>query len=211
MILSSPGGQTSIRRFDTKSVEMPNKGARFLLVFHWPGDIRNTALLTHTYKQRTDDQWLYLPALGKVRRITTSGRAGSFVGSEFAYEDIVDQEVERFDHVWIIDQPCPTSGQCHVIDRRPRTTSGYTRQRVWLDMKNLLPQKIDYFDRAGAHLKTLKTTGYKLYAGRYWRPTKLDMRNHLTGKSTVLMWSGYKFDMGYDPNAFTVTALRRGH
>ena len=212
MILASPGGQTSTRRFDTQWVDLGNgKGSRSQMIFRWPGDIRGTTLLTHSHDQRADDQWLKLPALGKVRRITASGRSGSFVGSEFAYEDLVDQEVEKFDHVWIAEQPCPAGGQCHVLDRRPKTVSGYSHMRVWLDVKNLLPQKIDYFDRAGAHLKTLRTSGYRLYEGRYWRPSKMDMRNHLTGKSTVLTWSGYQFNLGLNANSFTVTALRRSN
>jgi len=212
MILTSPGGQSSTRRFDTEWVDLGvARGSRSEIVFNWPGDIRGTALLTHTYPKKVDDQWLFLPALGKVRRITASGRRGSFVGSEFAYEDLVDQEVEKFDHVWVADEQCAPSRQCHILDRRPKTASGYSRLRVWLDVKNLLLRKVDYFDRAGKRIKTLHTSGYRLYEGRYWRPSKMNMLNHLTRKSTILTWSGYRFNLGLNPNKFTVTALRRGN
>lgn len=210
MTLKSKGGQIGKRRFDFKTVAMnPKDNTRSLLIFRWPGDIRNTALLTHAYSKRNDDQWLYLPALTKTRRISSSGRSGAFVGSEFAYEDMVDQGVENYTYLWITDQACPTSGECHVIDRVPKTSSGYSRQRVWLDMAKLRIQQVQYFDRRQAHLKTLQITGYKLYQGRYWRASKMNMQNHLTKKSTLLTWDDYQFDTGVNPNKFTVNALKR--
>lgn len=209
MILVSKGGQTSTRRFDAQWVENTRGGSRSLLIFRWPGDIRNTALLTHVNDRKNDDQWLYLPALSKVRRISSSGRSGSFVGSEFAFEDMVDQDIDRFDHTWIRDEPCPTSGTCYVIDRRPRAKSGYSLQRIWFDVKNLRIQQVKYFDRRGANVKTLLISGYKLYNGQFWRAGKMEMRNHLTGKATVLNWSDYRFNTGVNPNQLTPNALKR--
>lgn len=210
MTLISKGGQTSSRRFDAKWVENANDGgSRSLLIFRWPGDIRNTALLTHANAGANDDQWLYLPSLAKVRRISSSGRSGSFVGSEFAFEDMVDQEIDKFDHTWVADEPCPDSGMCYVIDRRPRDSSGYSLQRVWFDMENLRIQQVKYFDRRGANLKTLRISGYKLYNGEYWRASKMVMENHLTGKSTELIWDNYKFNVGVNPNTLTPNALKR--
>ena len=210
MELISKGGQTSIRRFDAQWVENTNGGgSRSLLIFRWPGDIRNTALLTHANPGIRDDQWLYLPSVSKVRRISSSGRSGSFVGSEFAFEDMVDQEIKKFDHSWVRDEPCPTSGMCYVIDRRPQGKSGYSLQRVWFDTKNLRIQQVKYFDRRGAHLKTLKITGYRLYQGKYWRAADMVMNNLLTGKSTRLNWSNYQFNVGVNPNRLTAPALKR--
>ena len=209
MVLVSSGGQTSTRRFDAQWVETGRGEARSLLIFRWPGDIRNTALWTHGYSGRGDDQWLYLPSLAKVRRISSSGRSGSFVGSEFAYEDMTDQEVARFSHTWVQDGPCPGGGTCHIVDRRPKDRSGYSLQRVWFDTAQLRVQQVQYFDRRGAHLKTLRISGYRLFEGRYWRATRMDMVNHLTGKSTVLTWSGHRFNSGINPNRLTPNALKQ--
>lgn len=209
MILRTSSGQTATRRFDSSWIATQPGASRSLLVFKWPGDIRNTALLTHVYTGKNDDQWLFLPAMERVRRISGSGRSGSFVGSEFAYEDMADQEVDKFRHTWIADQPCPGGGTCHVIDRVPTGRSGYSRQRVWLDTAELRLQQVQYFDRRGAHLKTLAIGGYRLYAGRFWRASRMDMVNHLTGASTRLNWNGYTFNQGLNENAFTVNALRR--
>ena len=209
MILQTASGQKAERRFDASWIATPGGGSRSLLIFRWPGDIRNTSLLTHVYKGKNDDQWLFLPAMERVRRISGSGRSGSFVGSEFAFEDMVDQEVDKFRHTWIADERCPGGGNCHVIDRVPVTRSGYSRQRIWLDTGELRLQQVMYFDRRGAHLKTLSLAGYKKYKGRFWRAARMDMVNHLTGARTRLTWDGYRFDQGLNPNAFTVNALRR--
>ncbi len=209
MILTSKSGKTSTRKFDSSWVDVPEGGARSLLIFRWPGDIRNTALLTHANYNKKDDQWLYLPSLEKVRRISSSGRSGAFVGSEFAFEDMVDQEIDKFDHMYVSEEPCPNGGTCHVIDRVPRGKSGYSSQRVWFDVTHLRLQQVKYFDRRKAHLKTLTFAGYKLYLGEFWRAHEMNMVNHLSGKSTLLTWGDYAFNSGLRESKFTVNALKR--
>lgn len=208
MILKSAGGGTSNRKFKASWVSSGRTSSRSLLIFEWPGDIRNTALLTHAYAGKKDDQWLYLPAVSRTRRISGTGRSGSFVGSEFSFEDMVDQEIDKFTYIWIKDEPC-SAGTCHVIDRFPTSASGYSKQRVWFDTKNLKIQKSQYFNRSGRHLKTLTVSGYKLYEGKFWRAGRMNMVNHLTGASTQLNWSNYTFDQGLNPAKFNVNSLSK--
>lgn len=210
MILFSANGNSSTRRFESRTVEnQGNNGSRSLLIFDWPGDIRNTALLTHSFDTAKDDQWLYLPAVRKVRRISSSGRSGAFVGSEFAYEDMLDQNVSEFTHQWVKEAKCPNApGTCDVINRKAKGSSSYSVQTVWIDKKDRLTRNIQYFDRRGAHLKTLSVSQYRKFQGGYWRPMRMDMVNHLTGKRTQLNWSNYRFDVGVNPTNFTPNALR---
>lgn len=210
MILFSARGATSTRRFGMRTVENPtDDGSRSLLIFEWPGDIRNTALLTHSFDRAADDQWLYLPAVGKVRRISGSGRAGSFVGSEFAYEDMLDQNVDEFTHEWLRAEACPANPlTCDVIDRRARGSSSYSLQRLWIDQRDRRVRAVQYFDRRGAHLKTLAMAEYRRHENRYWRPGLMVMTNHLTGKKTELRWSGHRFNQGANATDFTPNALR---
>ncbi len=210
MILRAKNGQTSIRRFHAKAVDMgASDSSRSLLVFGWPGDIRNTALLTHANTGgRDDNQWLYLPAISKVRRISSSGRSGSFVGSEFAYEDMVDQDVEKFSYNWIQDVSC-SAGECYVIDRFPKTKSAYSYQRVWIAKSDNKVRRVEYYDRRKALLKTMTVSKYKKHQGKYLRAGLMEMTNHLTGKSTTLSWKDFKFNQNINPNELTVNALRR--
>ena len=211
MTLRTARGATSTRRFNTKTLEQREISTqKSILIFEWPGDIRYTALLTHTISGREDAQWLFLPSVGRVKKITGSGRSGSFVGSEFAYEDMVEQESANFTHVWLGDEACPTgAGTCYKLMRKPRNSSGYSQQIVWIDTSAYRYQAIEYYDRRGQLLKTLKLTGYKKYIGRIWRPSKMEMVNHLTGKSTILNWSDYKFNQGLKASQFTRNALSR--
>lgn len=209
MILYTKGGAKSERRFNAKSLEgKGNNPSASLLVFEWPGDVRDTALLTYSYDNKSDDQWLYLPSVGRVKRISSSARSGSFMGSEFAYEDMTDQGASEFRHKWVKDEACPVGGgTCQVVDRTPKSKSGYALQRVWFNASNLYVVQVQYFDRAGKHVKTLQSSGHKKY-GKFWRASKMRMVNHLTGKSTDLIWSGYKFNNGFSANDFNVNALK---
>lgn len=212
MILRDAGGQESRRRFRSASLEMQDDGDRTLMVFEWPGDIEGTALLTHAHKDADDDQWLYLPALKRVKRISSSNKSGSFVGSEFSYEDLVPAEVEKYTYLWLRDEPCPTDPglACHVYERRAiDQTSGYSREVIWRDQEAYRIQRADYYDRRNALLKTLTTDGYELYEEKYWRPDSMLMQNLLTGKSTLMRWSGYRFSTGLDERDFTTRALER--
>lgn len=209
MILKTSRGQQSKRRFTTKTLEeRGSTGQKTILEFDWPGDIRDTALLTHSYDGRQDDQWLYLPSVGRVKKVTGSGRTGSFVGSEFAYEDMVDQDAGNYSHTWLTDDRCPTGqGQCHVVARVPKYRSGYSRQVAWIDTSAYRYQTVQFYDRRGQLLKTLTFAGYRKHKGRFWRPSRMVMVNHLTGKSTTLNWSNYRFNVGLSASEFSRHAL----
>jgi hypothetical protein len=209
MVLRDRHDQKSVRELHMKTLEQADDGDWTIIVFDRPRDIDGTALLTYTHKVGDDDQWLYLPALKRVKRISSSNRSGSFVGSEFAYEDLASQEVERYTYRYLRDEVL-NGIECFVIERYPvYENSGYTREVVWIDKAEYRVQKDDYYDRKGALLKTLTMKGYQQYLDRYWRADEMHMVNHQTGKSTSLLWKKYKFRVGLTERDFTKNALRR--
>ena len=209
MVLRNKHGQESRRRLQVKVLEVAGDGDKSLFVFAEPRDVRGTALLVHAHRESADDQWLYLPALKRVKRISSANRSGSFMGSEFAYEDMTAQEVEKFTYRYLRDEPCG-DGACTVTERFPvDKKSGYSRQVVWRDKDELRVRKVQYYDRKDAHLKTLTLEDYEQYLERYWRAATMTMENHLTGKSTVLTWSDFQFRTGLDERDFTRTGLKR--
>lgn len=193
-----------------ESVE-PGAGDRSLTVFHEPRDIAGTAFLSHTYIDRNDDQWLYLPSLKRVRRIASANLSSAFVGSEFSYEDLLSDEPDKFDQVWLRDEPCAT-GTCFVLERRPRyADSGYSRQIVWIDQDAFRPMRIDYYDQRERLQKTLTLEDYRKYLDRFWRAHELRMDNHLTGRTTVLRFEPFELQSGLAAELFepgTLTRLR---
>jgi len=181
----------------------------FPLIIDKPRDIKGTALLNFTHKTGNDDQWLYLPALKRVKRISSANRSGSFMGSEFAYEDVTSQEVEKYTYKWIRDETYEGM-ECFVFERYPAyKNSGYTRQVVWLDKKEYRLLKIDFYDRKNSLLKTQTFRGHHQYLEKYWHPDEMFMQNHQTGKSTLLKWSDYKFKNGFKDRDFNRNSLKR--
>ena len=155
MALRNKQGQESRRQLRFKVLEVAGDGNKSIFVFDEPRDVKGTALLIHAHRSDDDEQWLYLPALKRVKRISSSNRSGSFMGSEFAYEDMSTQEVEKYTHRYLRDEPCGEL-TCTVSERVPvGKGSGYSRQLIWQDKDELRVWRVEYYDRKNAHLKTL--------------------------------------------------------
>jgi len=211
MILRNAHGQEIKRSQRNKTLEVADKnvGDKSLIVFDNPRDVKGTAFLTFSKILEPDDQWLYLPSLKRVKRISSKNKSGPFVGSEFAYEDISSQEVDKYNYKYLRKEPCGKM-ECFVIERYPAYKhSGYTKQISWVDAKEFRPIKIDFYDRKSELLKTLTHEGYKQYLGKYWRADKFIMKNHQTGKSTEISWKNYRFRTGLKDSEFTKANLKR--
>ncbi len=209
MVLRDRHGRESVRRMRFKVLEVRGDGDKSLFVFDRPRDVKGTALLTHAHVNTPDDQWLYLPALKRVKRINAARRSGSFMGSEFSYEDMSSSEVEEYTYKYLRDEPCGELA-CTVTEQFPRDKkSGYSRKVVWQDKSELRTWKMTLYDRKGSHLKTLTFANYRKYAERYWRAGEQTMANHLTGASTVLKWTDFQFRNNLQESEFTRPALRR--
>ena len=209
MVLRNRQGEESVRRLRISALEVKGDGDKSLSIFDEPADIKGTALLTFTHKVGADDQWLYLPALKRVKRIASDNKSGPFMGSEFAYEDIASQEIEKYTYKYLRDES-HEGKLCFVIERTPvDKRSGYTRQQVWIDQAEYRPWKIDYYDRKDSLLKTLVWRGYRQYLGKYWRADEMFMQNHQNGKSTLLKWRDYKFRAGLKDADFNEASLKR--
>jgi hypothetical protein len=210
MILRDRRGAESRRALSISQLEVADDGDRLLVVFDTPKPIRGTALLSYSHVEGPDDQWLYLPAQRRVKKIASRNKSGPFLGSEFAYEDLALQEVEKFTYRLLAGESCGAS-QCLRVERTPLDEySGYSRQEVLLDAETLRVERIDYFDRHGRPLKVLVSDEYRLHGDRFWKPRRMFMENLQTGKTTELLWNEYRFDNGLLPERdFSTNALMR--
>lgn len=197
MTLRNKAGDEALRSLRSRVREDANGAEQSLIVFDEPRDVAGTALLTHERLAGDDDRWLYLPALKRVKRIAGSGQTGAFMGSEFSFEDLGGQSVEKYDFTWLRDEERDGTPM-HVLERRPRdANSGYVRQIVWMDQAELRLQRVEFYDRRDRRLKTLSVDGFVAAKGGRWRPRTLTMVNHQNGKSTVLAFTDYRFDNGF--------------
>lgn len=208
MTLRNKKGDESIRQIRIRTLEVADDGDKSLSIFDEPRDVKGTAMLTFSHGLKPDDQWLYLPALKRVKRINSRNKSGPFMGSEFAYEDLGSQEVEKYSYKYLKDEACG-EGQCYVIEQYPAYEySGYTRRIVWLDKESYRPMKVVFYDRKNALLKTLMYSGYQQYLDHYWRAAEMKMENHQTEKSTILAWSHYAFKTGLTDTDFNKSKLK---
>lgn len=209
MELKNKQGNTSTRQVRVKNLEVEGDGDKSMSIFDEPADVKGTAFLTYSHSLKPDEQWLYLPALKRIKRISSKNKSGPFMGSEFAYEDISSQEVDKYTYKYIKDETL-NDIDCFVIERYPAYKhSGYTRQLVWINKQEYRPEKIMFYDRKNALLKTLIYSDYKQYLNQFWRADNMHMENHQTGKSTLLSWQDYKFKTGLSDRDFSRNSLKR--
>ena len=211
MILRNAAGQESVRSLTFLTLEDPDEsvGDKSLILFDSPKDISGTALLSHAKILDPDDQWLYLPALKRVKRISSANKSGPFVGSEFAFEDFTALELEKYDYRWLREEEVDGETM-DVIERIPRyENSGYARQITWIDQGIWQIRKIEFYDRRDNLHKTAVFEDYREYAGAVWRAHKLVMNNHQTKKSTDLVYGDYAFNAGLRDRDFVKGVLKR--
>jgi hypothetical protein len=211
MILRNAAGQQSTRALRISTLELPDEstGDKSLVLFNTPRDIEGTALLSYANILEPDDQWLYLPALKRVKRVSSANKSGPFVGSEFAFEDFTSLELNKFSYQYLGTEPCGDL-TCDVLERTPRyENSGYSRQVAKIDQQVFQIRQVDFYDRRNGLLKTLTMEDYRDYGNGLWRAQLLRMVNHQTGKSTDLVYGEYTFASGQDNQDFVKGRLSR--
>ncbi len=215
MVLRNKHGQKSERHFKYYSMEVLEGGEKVdgdkvLVVFDRPRDVTGTSLLTYAHHQEDDDQWLYLPAIKRTKRISSYNKSGSFVGSEISYEDITFPEVEKYTYKWVKEERVDGLN-FDVVDRFPvdKENTGYLFQRVWYDQEHVRIFKIDFYDRKKSLLKTQTFSEFTLYLDSIWRAGHESFVNHQTGKSTLLTWTNYNFHVGLTEKEFRKNSLER--
>lgn len=215
MVLKDKSGNESVRKFKNLIFEELDDtlGDKSIIVFTEPRDVKGTSLLTHAkIEPQDDDQWLYLPALKRVKRISSSNRTGKFVSSEFSYEDLSTDEPEDYTFRWIEDGPCltKTSLTCHLIEATPKNKkSGYSKRVIYVDTDEFLYQSVKFYNRRGDLEKELHFKGYQKYLDKFWRADLLEMTNLQTGKSTVIAWENYQFQTNLSLNDFKPEKLAK--
>ena len=209
MLLKDRKGSITERVMEMNLLEVPEDGDKSLIVFESPRDVRGVAVLSHAHKTGSDEQWLYLPALKRVKRVASKNRTGPFLGSEFSLEDLSFQEVEKYSYEYLREEVLEEK-ECDVIKRIPLDPySGYTKQIVWVSKMDPLIHQIHHYDRKSFHFKTQIFRGYTKYLNKFWRPNEIHMINHQTNKTTTLFFEDMAFNTGLSEKDFTQNSLKR--
>ncbi len=188
MILKNAQGATNTRKMRILKLE-GSHGDKSLIVFLYPMDIKDTKLLSYEQIGKDDKQWLYLPALKRVKRISSRNKSGSFMASEFSYEDIASQNYQNYRYQGEAKKVTIHGKSYLKIVRIPKDKhSGYSKQVVYIDPKTYLAQFGEYYDKNGRLLKKATFLKYRKIDG-IDRIVKMKMSNVQNGKSTLLIWN----------------------
>jgi len=209
MTLINRSGKKSVRRMRAKTLEVTGDGDKSMTIFDEPADVKGTATLTYSHTAEADEQWLYLPALKRVKRISSKNKTGAFMGSEFAFEDIGSQEVEKYTYKYLSEEQLDGIA-VHKIEGYPTYKySGYTRLISYIDKERLISLKTEFYDRKDVLLKTLTMSDYIHHDDKNWRPGRMEMVNAQTKKSTILEFADYQFATGLKDKDFSSNALKK--
>lgn len=206
MILYNASGQQRTRELSMSSSRQDGVDS-MLVRFTAPADVRGTGLL-----MVNDDMWLYMPALGRVRRIAGHAKQGNFMGSDFSYADMEQIAGKGFSNDFTVtkeDEQVLTEHVAYVLYLDPKVESDYSFLRMWVDSKRYLPLRIEYYDQNDQLLKVLTTSDYQLVDER-WTAKTLQMENIQSSSKTVMHVKQVQFDIVLDPNVFTTRNLERG-
>jgi outer membrane lipoprotein-sorting protein len=210
MVITARDGSTSERVLDQYSKDGP-QGQRTLIVFQRPASVANTRFLTMENQGKEDDRWIFLPALGKVRRIAASEGSGSFMGTDLSYDDIssADRDVELDTHTLLREESL-NGRLCSVIESTPKNKSyQYSKMVQWIDKSSLIAQKVALYDRRGTLVKELEILETKDIQGRL-SPTVTRMTTIAAGTSTSVMVDILKYDDPIPEGVFTTAYLETG-
>ena len=206
LTLINAQGKESVRKLVFEGFEGVARRDKTKVTFTYPADMKGAALLTHENGEGDDDQWLYLPAVKRTKRIASSNQRGSFMGSELSYEDLVVRQLDKYNFRYLGDETIEGK-DCFVIERIPKNKkSGYSRVVRWRMKDNLQELRTDYYDRKGDLLKTRMMYGHHLIDG-YWRVQKIEVTNAQTNKKSTLTFDDVKLKVKIPEDHFSTQSL----
>ena len=193
MIIIDKKGRERIR--DTAQItrlydngETEKKLIRFLS----PADVKGTGFLTFDYEKKDDDMWLYMPALRKVRRIVSSEKSKSFMGSEFSYADMSPAPASDF-RITLLGSETEGGTDCWKLEMVPvdddtADENGFSKKIGWIGKNDFVIRKAEFYDFSGMHFKTLTSSDIKLIdtEKNKYRPLMMKMENHENGRKSIL-------------------------
>ena len=195
--------------------EGAGKEQKYFMYFQKPGDVRRLTFMVWKYPGREDDRWIYIPAVDLIRRIAAEDKYSSFVGSDFSYEDVSGRDVAEDTHV-LLGEARIGGRDTFVIKSIPREAAAFTKRISWIDKKNFLPLKEEYYD-AQNELQRVFTADRieNIAAGegatRRLYPTimKRTMRNVKTGHRTEVTVNSVAYNQGLKDADFSERRMRR--
>lgn len=212
-IIDSKGNQR-VRRNTMASKTYPDKTEKRIIKFISPEEVKGTGILIFDYEDKQDDMWIYLPALRKTRRIVSSEKSNSFMGSEFSNADMTAPSVTDFNYE-LLGTETKDGVACWKLAAAPKTTDleddyGYRRSIRWIGKDDNVVRYTEYYDYSGELMKSIETVNFKLLdpgKGKYM-VTEMIAENHQNGRSSGMKMEQIQISES-DDKLFTIQTLER--
>ncbi|MFU8857306.1 MAG: outer membrane lipoprotein-sorting protein [Deferrisomatales bacterium] len=202
------GGRTEKKALLRWTRYDPSGEDRVSIRFLQPALDAGLGLLVWRHPEGTDDQWLKLPSVERVRRVAAGDQGKYFAGTDLTYEDTRQLTGERTGDFRY--QLLREEGSARVIEATPRegVSSSYGRRRLWVD-ERFAVTRIEYDGKDGRLVKMQTHDEVEVTASGLWRPQRVEVRNLLFDRMTVLRVTARKLNSGIAPDVFTAKALER--
>ena len=208
MTLVNKKGDKRERSLSAFTKREGEKKSKTILFFNSPADVKGTSFLVWTDENKQDKQWLYLPALQRVRQISTGGKGESFMGTELTFYDMGSQDINDYNFT-LLKEESLNSEICHVIKAVPKKVEFYNEITLWIRKANLIPIKAVFYDTKGQYLKQGLFTNVKNIQGIN-TPTHIEIYNEQNGRKTIIDLNNIIYDSGLKDNMFTERFMTRG-
>jgi outer membrane lipoprotein-sorting protein len=211
MVITAKNGSTTERLIDQYTKDDAQKNERMVIVFQSPSSVRGTRFLTIDKSSGVSDRWIFLPNLGKVRRIAASEGGSSFMGTDFSYDDMsmLNRDTEEDTHT-ILREEALNGAACYVIQSIPRDGDfQYSKMILWIDKANSVIYQVEMYDRRGALAKVMENGALQDVQGRL-TATRTTVRTVATGTLTTIYMDIIKYDDPIPEGVFTPAYLETG-
>ncbi len=214
MTLINKGGNQRKRAIKIITKTNENNIQNSLIKFSSPQNISGTGLLTIEKLDNNDDQWLYLPALKRSRRISAANQSDSFMGTDFTYEDLSSEDLSEFTYLNLgedtIDGIPNYKVKATPLSKHKIEESGYSHRIIWVRKNDSIISKIDFYDKNLTLSKGLTAEKIqKINSSNVSRPHMVTMKNYKTKHKTVLNYREFKVNTGISAKQFTMRSLER--
>lgn len=210
MTLINKSGDQRVRKILAYGKNYGNDVTKSLIIFQYPADVKGTSFLVwgESGKKGEDQQWLYLPAMQRVRPVSTAGRGESFLGTEFSYYDMGSRSLDDDLYSLLKEEKVGTE-KCYVIEAKPKVMKYYSKVIFWIRKDNYIPLKMDFYDKKGGYLKQATMSKIENIQGIN-TPRRIEMANAQTGNKTVIEFNNIKYNTGLSDSIFTERYMTRG-
>ena len=209
IMLTNKSGQTRVRKIQqfTKDLGDSEKSIMFFLS---PADVKNTSFMNWSYDgDKADDQWIYLPALKKVKRISSDSKSDYFMGSDFTYDDLGDRKLNADDHK-LLREETKNEKECYVVESKSKNEDYiYAKTITWIDKSTFVGVQKEFYDEDGKLLKILTIKKVEKIAG-FYIITNSEMKNVQNNHSTSMIIDNVKINSGISADQFTERMMTRG-